>query len=384
MSLSSTVTLALFGLSVGCLIYVYAGYPLLVRIGAALWGRPVNRGARQPTVTFVITAYNEEAGIRRKLENVLALDYPPALLDVVVASDGSTDQTDELVRGFRRDRVRLLRVEGRLGKTACQNLAVEQATGELVVFSDATTRLDRKALLTMVANFHDPSVGCVAGCLVYEQRGANATAAGGTAYWGYEVGLRRAESQLGSLIGVSGCLYAVRRSAYRAIRPDLISDFVISMVMREQGWRTVLETGAVCFEDTLDGAGTELAMRIRVSIRSINALVLKREFLNPLRFGWFAWQLWSHKVLRYASPLAWAIALTSNALLLGHPLLNASLALQLLIIALGGAGFVAHGTPLRLGLLDKPYYFLLTNIASAMAIIRYARGDRMVTWKPVR
>jgi cellulose synthase/poly-beta-1,6-N-acetylglucosamine synthase-like glycosyltransferase len=378
------VALVLFGLSAGCLIYVYAGYPILVRIGAALWGQPVNRGALQPAVTFIITAYNEEAGIRRKLENVLALDYPRALVQIIVASDGSTDRTDEIVRGFPADRVRLLRVEGRLGKTACQNLAVEQATGDLVVFSDATTRVDRGALSAIVANFNDRSVGCVAGCLVYEPRAANPTATGGAAYWGYEVGLRRAESALGSLIGVSGCLYAVRRAAYRAIRADLISDFVISMVMREQGLRTILETGAVCFEETLDRAGAELAMRVRVSVRSINALVLKREFLNPLRFGWFAWQLWSHKVLRYASPVIWVVALASNALLLGRPLLEAALALQLLVIALGGAGYVVHGTQLRLDFLDKPYYFLLTNVASAMALVRYMRGDRMVTWKPIR
>jgi cellulose synthase/poly-beta-1,6-N-acetylglucosamine synthase-like glycosyltransferase len=373
-----------FWLCACVIVYVYAGYPLLVRLLAHLLGKGVARAPIRPTVTVVIAAYNEARGIRAKLENVSSLDYPRDLVDLVVASDASSDGTDEIVKAFAPARVRLLRVEGRQGKTACQNAAVQNATGEVVVFTDATTRIETHALSALTANFADPAVGCAAGSLVYETtiENPNSTGKGGEAYWSYELSLRRAESALGSLVGVSGCLYAVRRSAYRPIAPELISDFVIALHLHEQGLRTVLEPAAVCFEETLAQAGQELSMRVRVAVRSINALVAERRLLNPLRYGRFAWQLWSHKVLRYASPLFWIVALGTSLALAADPLYLALFALQVLLIAAGIAGFLLQAR--RPGLLTKPYYFLLTNVASLFAILRYLRGERIVTWKPIR
>jgi len=363
---------------------VYVGYPYIVRALARFIGTETRRGPNRPTVSVVIAAYNEEHGIRAKLDNVANLEYPADLVDVIVTSDASSDGTDTVVRAYESSRVRLVRVEGRRGKTACQNIAVQGATGEVVVFTDATTRIDPRALVALVENFADPTVGCVAGSLVYEAKGQNPTAHGGAAYWSYELGLRRAESALGSLIGVSGCLYAVRRSAYRPIAPELISDFVIAMHLRERGLRTVLEPAAVCFEETLDRAGQELAMRVRVAVRSINALVAERRLLNPFRFGRYAWQLWSHKILRYVSPFFWIAALTASFALAASPLYLAMLVLQLLIIVAGIAGYLLHTRSRRLGLLTKPYYFLLTNVAAFLAAMRYLKGDRIVTWKPIR
>ena len=369
----------------GILAYVYFLYPLLVRLLARLAGRPVRKDrSLRPSVTVLITAYNEEKGIRDKIANVLALDYPADLLDVLVVSDASSDRTDAMVTGYGSPRVRLLRVEGRQGKTACQNIAALQAQGEIVVFTDATTRIEPEALASMAAHFADPKVGCVAGLLVYQGKGENLTAAGGVSYWGYEVALRSAESRLDTLIGVSGCLYAVRRSAYRPIPPSLISDFVIAMRMREQGLRTVLAERAHCFEETLDRSGQELSMRVRVAIRSINALVAERRFLNPLRDPLFAWQLWSHKLLRYASPYCLLAMLAASLCLAAQPLYRLALAAGLAVIGAGVAGFILQLSARRLGLLSKPYYFLLTNLASIIAIARYVRGERMITWNPIR
>ncbi len=247
-----------------------------------------------------------------KLDNLTSLDYPPRLINIVVASDASSDATEKIAATYDPPRVAVLRVEGRQGKTACQNAAAAAAAGDLLVFTDATTKLHPGALKALVENFSDPSVGCVGGRLVYITDVDNLTGCGGEAYWSYELRLRAAESLLGSLIGVSGCLYAVRKRAYRPIDPDLISDFVIAMRMREQGLRTVLATDAVCFEETLNRGGPELAMRVRVAIRSLNALVRERRFLSPQKYGCFTWQLWSDKVLRYASPLLWIGALGAN------------------------------------------------------------------------
>ena len=198
------------------------------------------------------------------------------------------------------------------------------------------------------------------------------------------VALRTAESEFGSLVGVSGCLYAVRRSAYRPIPPQLISDVVVALYVRERGLRSVLEPAAVCFEETLERSSREFSMRVRVAVRSINALVHEARFLNPFRFGAFAWQLLSHKVLRYASPFLWIVALAANAALAAAPLYALLLALQLLVLALGALGFLLQGAGRGPGLLGKPYYFLLTNAASLVAALRYLRGERMVTWSPVR
>lgn len=366
------------------LAYIYAGYPLLAMVLGKVFGRPVDKGGWTPSITLIITAYNEEAHIADKLRNVLEIDYPPDQLDVIVASDASSDATDRIVREYTAPNVRLLRVEGRVGKTACQNAAAAAATGEILVFTDATTILESNALRAIARNFHDPEVGAVAGRLTYVAKQDDATGRGGTSYWGYEIALRMAESQLGSLIGVSGCLYGVRRSAYRPIAPELISDFVTAMVIREQGLRTVLEPNATCYEDTLDRPDQELSMRVRVTLRSLSALAAQRRFLNPLRYGAFAWQLWSHKLLRYLSPLFCTAALLANIGLALQGRYVWMLALQLAAIAAGGLGFVQLRTAGHSRVLAKPYYFLLTNLASAISIVRFLRGDKVVTWTPLR
>jgi len=370
--------------SIAVLAYIYAGYPLVVLTLGRLFPRRVLQGPALPTVTAIVAAYNEGQHIASKLHNILTLDYPPDRLDVIVASDASSDETDRIVGEFSATNVHLLRVDGRQGKTACQNAAAAAAKGEVLLFTDATTALDDKSLRAIVRNFQDSQVGCVAGRLVYVTQGDDATGRGGTSYWGYETALRMAESALGSLIGVSGCLYAVRRSAYRPISPELISDFVIAMDMREQGLRTVLEPTAVCVEETLDRADRELSMRIRVGLRSLSALATRRRFLNPLHYGLFAWQLWSHKLLRYLSPLFVLLALVTNialALQGRHELL---MALQAAALGAGMIGFLPGRLFRHSRLMAQPYYFLLTNVASAISLVRFLRGERVVTWTPLR
>jgi cellulose synthase/poly-beta-1,6-N-acetylglucosamine synthase-like glycosyltransferase len=366
------------------LTYVYVLYPVLVTAFAARFGKPVRQGDALPTVTITVTVYNEEKCIRAKLDNLADLNYPQGLVDIIVASDASSDSTEAIASSYDRLPVRVLRVEGRQGKTACQNAAASSARGEVLIFTDATTRLDTDAVRRLVENFADAAVGCVAGRLAYVTDTENLTGAGGRDYWDYEVRLRAGESLLGSLVGVSGCLYAVRRSAYRHIHPHLISDFVIAMRMREQGLRTILAPDAICFEATLDRGHQELAMRTRVAARSINALVAEWRFLNPVRYGLFAWQLWSHKVLRYATPLLWLTAIGANIALAGQTPYLVLLLAQFALIAAGAMGYLLQQSGHKLGPLTRPYYFLLTNVASLIATLRYLRGERMVTWTPIR
>jgi cellulose synthase/poly-beta-1,6-N-acetylglucosamine synthase-like glycosyltransferase len=359
-------------------------YPVLVWALGACFGRPVRRGTDLPSVTIIITAYNEEKCIRGKLENISGLDYPLGLVNTIVVSDASSDATEEIARQFDPARVSVLRVEGRQGKTACQNVAAAVARSDILVFTDATTQIDAGALRHLVENFAASDIGCVAARPVYLSSVDNATGQGCETYWSYELRLRAAESACGCLIGVSGCLYAVRRSAYLPIDPALISDFVVAMKMRQQGLRTVLAPEAVCFEHTLDRGSRELAMRVRVAVRSLHALILERRFLNPLHYGSLAWALWSHKALRYASPVLWIAALAANIRLADHMGYRVLLIIQCALILAGVLGYFVQAKRSTLGILGQPYYFLLTNVASLIATLRYLKGDRMVTWKPLR
>jgi cellulose synthase/poly-beta-1,6-N-acetylglucosamine synthase-like glycosyltransferase len=366
------------------LLYVYVLYPLIIRVLAARFGMPVRHDLILPSVTIVVAAYNEEECIRTKLENISRLDYPPALISTIVVSDASSDATEEIASRYDPAHVNVLRIEGRQGKTACQNAGAAAARGEVLVFADATTRVQPDALRRLVENFADTEVGCVAGRLIYVTGVDNVTGQSTETYWSYEVRLLVAESLFGSLIGVSGCLYAVRRSAYVPIDPDLISDFVIAMKMRDQGLRTVLAVDAICFEETLDRGSHELSMRVRVALRSLHALIRERSFLNPWKYGRFAWQLWSHKALRYASPILWLAALGANIALSSQAGYLVLLIGQGSLIAAGVVGFMLQARRPSLGVFGQPYYFLLTNLASLIATLRYLKGDRMVTWKPIR
>ena len=379
------MALIVFWICCALLVYSYFLYPLLVGILAKRFGTPVVGDNVLRRVTVIVTAYNEANCIRAKLDNLAGLEYPPNLIQIMVVSDGSTDATEEIAASYEVRPVRVLRVDGRQGKTACQNAAALAADGEILVFTDATTQLQPDAIRAMVRNFADPQIGCVGGRLKYVSDVHNMTGSGGEAYWNYEMRLRMGESSLGSLIGVSGCLYAVRKSAYRPIDPGLISDFAIAMRIQELGLRTVLAPDACCYETTLEDGTRELSMRVRVGVRSLNALMHERRFLNPLKYGLFAWQLWSHKVLRYASPFLWIGALAANVLLISYHVAYLAMFIgQCAIIVAGIAGFMLQDRNHNLGLLSKPYYFVLTNLASLIAALRFLRGERMVVWTPVR
>src|SRR5438552_11189613 len=202
----------IFWLSASALLYTYAGYPILLALVSTVRPRKVRRGKFETPVTVIITAYNEERVLAAKIENTLALDYPRELLEIIVASDCSNDHTDEIAREFVGQGVRLHRQPERLGKTAAQNAAVEQAHGEIILFSDATSLYQPDAVRAIMPSFADPSVGCVAGRLEYVDDSGSPVGRGARSYWSYETFLKSHESRVGSLIGASGCLYAGRAS----------------------------------------------------------------------------------------------------------------------------------------------------------------------------
>ena len=375
----------IFWTCVGLLAYVYVGYPLLVYMVSLLFPKPVHRADIEPFVTVLITAYNEEAAIREKIENTLKIDYPADKLEILVASDGSTDGTDLIVKELAHLGVKLFRQEGRVGKTATQNNAVEQATGEIILFSDATTQYSEDVFRTLLPSFADETVGCVAGRLVYIDNDRTDIGKGARSYWNYETFLKTAESRACSLIGASGCLYAVRKSAYEPMYPEACSDFLICTSIYRKGLRSVFAPDAVCFENTNQRSDEEMRMRIRVISQTFTDLWRNRDMLNPFKSGFFAVELVSHKVLRYAVPVIllvfWATSIVMSP---WSTFYATALAAQALFYSLAFAGWLLERAGKRLSLLAMPLYFVLANLASVVAFYKFLRGETYTRWDPIR
>ncbi len=375
-----------FWVCLGLVLYVYGGYPTAVLLLARIIGHDVEKADIEPKVSVLIAAFNEEREIEQTVVNKLTQDYPADRLEVIVISDGSTDRTDAIVRELaagREGTLRFLRQEPRQGKTQALNLAATQATGEILVFADANSIYAPDAIRRLVRGFADPSVGYVTGRMIYTNPDAAGIGEGSGTYMGYENRLRALETRLGSVVGVDGGIDAIRRELYTPMRPDQLPDFVLPLSVVGQGRRVVYEPDAWLYEPALSGAAEEFRMRVRVTLRALWALYDRRKLLNPLRFPLFAWQLFSHKALRYAAFLPLAGLFAFNAGAIGaHPFY-----LWFFVLQLGGYGFAAlgHGfrdLSARAAKLLVPYYFVLLNAACALAFWKFLHREKMVTWRP--
>lgn len=377
----------LFWIAVGTIAYVYAGYPLLLALVTLVRGRRAVRvGNACPGVTLIVSAYNEEAVIAEKIENCLALDYPPERLQVLVISDCSDDRTDAIVQGYAARGVTLLRMQERGGKTLGLNAGVAAARGEAVVFSDANAMFDAGALRAIVANFADATVGAVTGESRYRSGAAERAAESEGLYWRYELALKRLESAVGSLVGGDGAIYAIRKSLYRPMKAADLSDFVNPLQIVAQGYRNVYEPRAVSFEHAGDSFAKEYRRKVRIVNRAWRALMSMPHLMNPLRHGWFAAQVISHKLLRWLVPLFMIVAFAANVALalMGGWFYRTLLAAQLLFYALALAGrlLARRGEPPRI--VAIPWYFVMVNVASLRGIWDAFAGKTYTTWTTVR
>ena len=372
---------AVFWAALGAVVYVYVGYPLLLCLLARVWSRPVVKAAITPPVTMIIAAYNEARVIAAKLDNTLALAYPPDRLEILVASDGSTDDTDRIVRERYAGRVTLLALP-RAGKTAGQNRAAAVATGEILVFSDASTMYDPGAVAAMAANYADPSVGSVGGDVRYVRAGEAVAGKGRQLYWNYEAAIRRWESRIYSVIGATGCIYSVRRSLYTPLDPAAISDFVQPAKALLRGYRSVVEDDATCWEVAESSElGEELGRRARVVLRGLRGIGYMPEIANPLRHPWLCFELLSHRLLRWGVPFFLIAALVANLFLLAAPLYRVTLALQLALYGGALAALVLERRHVRLPGLFVPLYFCLVNLAPLVAVWKLLRGEKQIVWE---
>lgn len=363
-----------FWFSTGLIFYVFAGYPLLLWLLQLVFRRPVQKRDIEPSVSLLVAAYNEAAVIAKKVQNSLTLDYPPDLLEIVVASDGSVDQTSDIVRSMIReegtDRIRLLNYAENRGKLSVLNDAVPLLRGEIVVFSDASSMLAKDSLRVLVANFADARVGAASG--VYQVLSKDAAKLGRQEdlYWKYETFLKIQEAKLGALTGAHGSLYAMRKALYPFPPLGTINDdFVIPTSVIRQGFQIAYEPKAIAYEEAEEMEG--FGRRIRITAGNVAQLLQIKPLLWPPRpLVLFCYV--SHKAARLVVPLAMIAALVSNAFLWRSPLYAWLLGGQIAFYGLALAGALAR---LRPRVLRLPYYFCMIN-ASLFVWLYYLVSKR--------
>ena len=369
-----TFTLLFWG-SILLVAYAYAGYPCALLALARVTTRRVAKMPIRPRVTFIIAAHNEERRLGEKIENTLAQDYPAALLEIIVTSDCSTDRTDDIAHAYGR-RIRLVRTPERRGKEAAQQLAVAAASGEILIFSDVATALLPDAVSTIVANFADPSVGCVSSVDRFVDEDGRVSGEG--LYVRYEMWVRTLETRVNSLVGLSGSLFAARPDVCRHWAADRQSDFSTLLNAVECGWRGVLDPDAAGYYRNIADTRRESQRKTRTVVRGIAVLARNVRMLNPFRYGLFAWQLASHKLCRWLVPFAMVGAAVGNAgLASASTVYSAALAAQIVFYAAAVAGASTGAAVLRV-----PAYLVTSNAAILVAWARFAWGERMTTWTP--
>lgn len=375
-----------FSFFIFLVLYVYLGYPLLLLILSKVRrAPPVAKADITPSVSLIIPAYNEESAIARKIENSLALDYPMDRLEIIVASDGSTDRTTEIVQRYRARGVKLVALDSNGGKSAVQNAGVAQAAGDVLFFTDANVTIHSDAVRKVVQNFAGEQVGCVVGRVTYLNEGDTSVSEGEGFYWRYELFVRGRESEVGNFAVGSGPIMAVRRPLFEALDPNVGEDLVLPIRVALAGNRVVYEPEAISEELLFQNApGNMFTSKVRIISKDLRGLLLCRAILNPFRYPLYAWGLVSHKLLRWLVPYFLIAIFGLNLVLLGGPIYNVLLGLQGAFYALAAIGCLwprKRKAPLILGV---PFSFCLVNLAALVGVARFIVGKRSARWEPVR
>lgn len=385
--MTGTLMVVGFWSLVAIVVYGYAGYPVVVAIAGWVLDRKVRKKPITPTVSVVIAAYDEAEDIEARLHNIFDSRYPGEKIEVVVASDGSTDDTVRIASSVDPSRVVVLDLPRR-GKAAALADGASRATGDILIFTDANTMFHRDALAMLARNFADPDVGGVAGRTGYVVTAhTESSGRGESLYWSYDTWLKELETRTGSVVSAHGGMYAVRRELFRPIEdPAVTDDFAISTAVVAQGKRLVFENGALGMEKTMVKSGPEYRRRVRLMTRGLTGVVLRRELLDPTRFGFYSVALASRKVLRRLLPLTFPpLFVVSLVLSPTSPLYLIVAAGQIGILVLATLGWALRGT--RFGkspIFYAPFFFCLANLASASALWNLARGRRIERWTPQR
>lgn len=373
--------------------YCYAGYPIILILIRLFYSKRINKAEIVPDVCILIAAYNEEKAIRGKIEAILAQDYPAEKIKIFIGSDGSTDSTDEIVGEFSRQsqgKIVLVRNETNQGKNTLYNKIYPMTGKGILLLSDATSVWPPELVAKVVQNFNDPKVGVVGVKLEYIEPGKDldkiseqSMVRGQQKYWEYETLIRKLESEIFTLIGVSGATFAVRRDLYKPVAPSLQEDFITPLNAIQQGFRVVFEDSACVFEETSRSKKDEFGMRVRVATRAFFSIWEKKKLLNPFNHPIVAWQIFSHKIFRLLMPFPLIfLYLVSVFLIPLSPLFAMFFIGQTVFYSMALTGPLLQNAKCKSLLL--PYYFCIGNTSYLYAFIHFVCGKKYLKWKPVR
>jgi cellulose synthase/poly-beta-1,6-N-acetylglucosamine synthase-like glycosyltransferase len=327
--------------------------------------------------------YNGEQNIRAKLGNTLELDYPREKMEIVVVSDGSTDRTNKIVREYASQNVKLVALDQRRGKESAQKIGIDHSNGEIIIFSDAGTIIRKDAIQNLLSNFNDEGIGCVSGEDIMSLSEECYSLAGEMSYGNYELSIRRLESLVGTMIGVSGCFFAVRKELTGCWPEDVPSDFMVPLLIIKKGKRVVSEPKAICFVGAVKSLSEEFERKVRTMIRGMTTLFRRKEMLNLFRWGIVSVELASHKLFRWLVPLFLILLFTANYYLIRqHLFYKVFMILQSGFYLLSIVAFLFGMTRVNNRLVRILSFYLMTNVATMVAWGRYISGDKRTIWEP--
>jgi poly-beta-1,6-N-acetyl-D-glucosamine synthase len=377
----------IFWVSLSLVLYTYAVYPAVVIAIARVRRRSgLLNDSLRPTVTIVISAFNEEHVLLSKLRNLEKLDYPSDNITVLIGSDGSTDKTNELLQHASLPGLTAVPFPQRRGKSSVLNDLVAMARAEIVVFSDANTMFRPDTIRMLVRHFNDPRVGAVSGELQLNEHPDTVSGIGETSYWNYENILKQMESDVSSIVGATGAVYAIRRSLYEPLPTSkaVTDDLLIPLNICKRGYRVLYDREALAFERGEGSIRNEFTRKVRIGAQNFSTIMEFLPLLHP-RFGFTAFALWSHKILRWCVPFFLLLCVFALCVLAADNLLYA-VGLDVLYAFLGVAvlGYVLEKLKIRSGLLTLPYYFLAMNSALFVGFLKFALGRQSPKWSVVR
>lgn len=381
------IMIFLFWASVAVIVYTYLGYPGLILFASWFLKKPVDKKPLEPFVSVIISAFNEEKAIEQKLLNLLELDYPEEKLEILVGSDGASDKTDEIISRFHSTRIRFFRFVKNFGKPHVLSALVREAHGEIILFTDARQELDRNAVRALVANFNDPKIGCVSGELYFKSSSPTlgSVGSGMDAYWRYEKFLRRKESEVGSMLGATGAVYAIRRRLFPEFLPEdiLVDDMYIPFDIITKGYRVIFESEARAYDWVSERGSEEFKRKVRTLVGNYQIFIQFPNLFVPLKSP-IAWQLISHKFLRLLIPFFLLITLISNLFLLNWSI-TYMLAFIAQVVFYGLAGLEAlrlrKSETAQKGIGFIPYMFCLLNYSALVGFLQFVKGKQKVTWE---
>ena len=381
----------LFWILLFLVFYGYAGYPILLTIFARLQRKPVKKNEYIPSVSIILSVYNEEAVIETKIKNFLTLDYPTHKMEIWIGSDGSTDRTNKIIQNFTDPRIHLYKSPARRGKIATLNELARHAKNKILVMTDARQKFAPDAIAQLVGNFSDPSVGCVSGELIFlKEKTPGAIASGVSLYWNYEKFIRRQESAIHSMLGATGAIYAIRRELYPPDVPVnvVLDDMYIPLKIVSAGYRAIFDDTAKAYDRAADTSREEHTRKARTLFGNYQIFFMLPEIFNPFKSP-LALQIFSHKFLRVVIPFLLIMIFMLNSVLLEDPLLRIVFILQIIFYIMAIMGSLAlHFQYGVLPIISKicyiPYTFCLLNFSALAGFGRFMLSNQEITWKKAR